>query len=327
MDANDMGRRRFLLLASAALLGLGAWLLKKPPPLPSHEEPAQGQFADSEPVGAATSSQSLVAAAPTAPVPTLPLPPPGLPVAAIFEPLKAAADAGDGVAACRLAVELLECEGLHRSAAVDAGSEELEDMLSGQGKLDAANNVAGFELQQLQARRRCAGITEAQRALGARYLRQGAEAGVAEAMVRYADGQVFGTSASVYGFLRHPEFERWRRDAPVFLQRALRQGDASAALVMMVAHSDDNSVFAALVPDDAEAAQSFRSLLALLRGSPSRPHTALQPAALARANAHARRMHLDHFQGRQLPATTSLSASLAPAWSRKDDPQQRAPCQ
>ena len=328
MNANDMRRRRFLvLMALAALLGFGARQLKEPSSWPGHEASAQGHVPNSPSTGAATSSPELAAAAPAAPAPTSSLPPPGSPVAAIFDQLKAAADAGDGVAACRLAVELLACESLQQFAAADAGGEALEDALSRQGNLEGANSVASFELRQLQSRRQCAGITEAQRALGARYLRQGAEAGVAEAMVRYADGQVFGNPGSVYGVLRHPEFDRWRRDAPVFLQRALREGDTSAAFVLMVANSDDNSLFAALVPDDAEAAQSFRSLLGHLRGGPAGPQTGLDPAALARANAQGLRMHLDHFQGRQVPAATSLTASLTPAWSRKDDPGQRAPCQ
>lgn len=181
-----------------------------------------------------------------------PLPPLDMPVAAMFDDLKQRAERGDALASCRLAVELIGCGQTELLTQPDflEYSEDSENELMKEGLVTAANSVASLQIRQLESLKRCAGISESQRKLAGSYLAQAARAGIDEAMIRYAEGQGLETGNSIFGMLQDKAFDQWRRDAPEFLQKALRGGEPAAVFVLFTASSDDNSLIGGLIADD-----------------------------------------------------------------------------
>lgn len=259
----------------------------------------------------------------------LPLPALDVPVAAMFGELKQRADGGNALAACRLAVELIQCGQVTQSAGTEAmqNAATAERDLAKAGMATAANRVAAMQLRQLESEKRCAGISESQSKLAGTYLAQAARAGIDEAMIRYADGQGFGTENSMFGMLRDPGLDQWRRDAPRFLRKALENGEPSAAVILMSAYSDDNSLIGGLIADDPVQFYSYRALIDLLRGKPPSPRTDLTPAQTAEALARSARMHADYFNNAILSEPGALQSPMTSARPRQEGAPPRRPCE
>ena len=312
-------------LAVCMLVGTFAWVWK------------QGRTDDpdtaSKPVADAT--VTAVASNPahdsgnTNPTAQQPLPALDLPVAAMFNELKQRADRGDALASCRLAVELIECNQAAQFAGITAmqNAAASEHDLAAAGMDEAAEHIAAMQLQQLEGEKRCAGISESQRELAGIYLAQAASAGVGEAMIRYSEGQGLRAQNSIFGMLRDLGFDQWRRDAPRFLHKALVNGEPSAAVILMSAYSDDNSLIGGLIADDPVQFYSYRLLIDRLRGKPPSPRTELTPQQTAEALARSARMHADYFNNAILTEPDAFQSPVTPRWARQAGAPRRRPCE
>ena len=259
----------------------------------------------------------------------LPLPPVDRPVAAIFDELKKRADQGDALASCRLAVELLECRQVEQLAQSGylQNSESAENALADAGMSAHADSMAAMQMKHLESVNRCAGINESQRKLAGQLLAQAAEAGVGEAMIRYAEGQVLDTRNSAFGMFQDKAFDEWRRDAPRFLHKALQGGEPSAVLILMTAYSDDNSLIGGLIPDDPIQAHTYRLLRERLRGKSEAMKTDLPPSQVALAQADSARLHAEYFNNAILTAPDAFQSPMTPAWARPDGAAPPRPCE
>ena len=227
-----------------------------------------------------------------------PLPPVDAPLAVILEPLAARADAGDGKAACRLAMELIRCQAaLFHAGITSFDTGKLEAELEASGKLDAADEVAANAIEQVRVAQECLAVPGHLQDRGPHYLGQAARAGEPEAMVRYADSQLWAPDGR--GIFVHPEFEGWRRDAPGMIQRAFAAGVPESALVMMDAYMSDFGLVGAMIPNDSVKHEATRMLMARLHGWSYQPAaSALDAAGQARAGELARQWHEGPFKGR-----------------------------
>lgn len=292
-------RRAFGLAAVAALalLAVATW-----------QREASITPTDSSHVSLGGEAEPLVTASgasqprPVEPADAEPLPPEDRPLAAILGPLAARADAGDRKAACRLGMELLRCEHLQDHAALVAPAPAPPD---DEDARKAKRNSASVdflmrELAWIEERlAQCKAVPSTLAREGARYLEQAALAGEPEAMVRYAEGQHWPPSGR--GAMAGPSFDRWRRNAPGMMRRALEAGYPDAAFALMIAYQDDGGFHAALIPDDPEQAAVIGLLYARLYGSQGMEGRLRGMDAASQANAirQAEAMHREYFQGRR----------------------------
>ena len=245
------------------------------------------------------------------------LPSPDALIGRTFDALRYRADAGDAPAACRLAVDLLTCRNLPLMQGLAGipgpGGQDNETAFARQGDLATANFFAEAKLSAIAARRRCAGITPPQMALGPAYLRKAALAGVGDALVRYADGQAFDP-ARMFAMLRDPLFDAWRKEAPGLARQALRQGNPAAVYLLYGAYSGDGSLFAGLIDNDPLQAAVFRSLIERLHGRVPQGNMTLTVAQQAQASAIAASMHRQYFGNRvfSVDELASVATALRP---------------
>lgn len=226
------------------------------------------------------------------------LPPVDAPLSAIVEPLVARADGGDSKAACRLAMELLRCEALAFYETIPAfNGPSQEARLEAKGQLDAADRVAAAEIARIRLMQECRTIPSGLRGRGGHYLGQAARAGEPEAMVRYADSQLWPPDGR--GIYSDPEYDRWRRDAPAMLHRAFAAGVPEAVIVLMTAYQGDYGGVGSIIPNDPVKGEALRMLTVRMHGVPDRrtPGT-LDATSLARASALAKQWHEGPFKGR-----------------------------
>lgn len=243
-----------------------------------------------------------------------PPPPERAPVARIFEALKQRADAGDAHAACRLAVDLVRCRSLPMMQAVASTPAEdghdNETDFARKGNLAAANFFAEAKLRLLEAQERCKDVSKKQTAFAAKYLRQAARAGISDAIVRYADGQAFDTMA-MFGMLRDPAFDAWRREAPELAMQALRQGNPKVVPILYAAYSSDAALCGGLIRDDPVQARAYLVLLTKLKNAPPPRAGSLTPAQLDAADALATWIYREDFHGRSLSGEQLASFEAA----------------
>ena len=308
MDASRIRRA----VVVACILCLGAWLFR------TFELHRPGSATTTGVITAALAAPAVATTVPTSSGHTAsasePLPPADAPAAKVFDGLKQRADAGDAHAACRLAIELLRCRNLPLMQMVagssDAGGDDNEAAFARKGNLAAANFFAQAKLDVIAAWQRCKDVPPAQTALAAFYLRQSARAGIADAIVRYVDGQAFDPRA-MFGVLQDPSFDAWRREAPALALRALHQGDPAAVVLLYSAYSSDGALFAGLVRDDPVQARAYRVLLQRLHNRPSHADASLTPPQQEAADALAARMYHEDFHDRALPDSEIESAETA----------------
>lgn len=238
------------------------------------------------------------------------LPPPSAPLAQSLPALRAAADAGDRHAACRLGRELLRCEQLAQWDTLLARGGDWEARAEAEGNLVGANQAAEEKLWRLERLQQCRGVPAGVLGEGARYLRQSALAGDPYAMVAYAEGHHWGPS--VRGVAVGEDFDRWRREAPGMIHAALRAGNPSAAFILSINYSDDTGFLSALIPNDPHRAYTFHLLTVRLFGTreyPSRAR-ALDAATVERARREADAMHARYFGGRRFPQSQMMQYPL-----------------
>lgn len=231
-----------------------------------------------------------------------PLPPENAPLAGIIGTLASRADAGDSKAACRLGMELLRCEQLEDYASIltapsDPPKDEVGDSArQGSAVDDYMKRERAWILERLE---QCEAVPAALLAEGPRYLEQAALAGEPEAMVRYAEGHHWPPSGR--SMMVGQDFDRWRRNAPGMMRRALEGGYPGAAFLLMIAYQDDFGFHAALVPNDPYQSMVMNLLYARLYGSQGMAafYRNMDAASQARAIKEAEAMHQQYFQGRK----------------------------
>lgn len=290
-----MSKRRMLAIIAAValgLLGLGAWL----------REPAATPAAHVEQVGRADAGPTAIAPDESPRPPPRkrnpePLPPQGTPIALIADALQARADAGDSLAACRLGIELVRCQQLEQAKAIQwADGLPPDESLARRGQLDAADRFAEIEIRKIQLGQHCDALDPALVARATHYLRSAARAGEPEAMLRYATGAHHG-SVGQMGFIRDPDFEIWRREAPGMLLRAAQAGRLDAVGQLRMGYRSDSAPYAALIPDDPLQARAWSLLEARLEGRDPPERENDDPAAERQAEDLARQWHQRHFKG------------------------------
>lgn len=185
------------------------------------------------------------------PAPRQPLPP--------VPALVARADSGDARAACQLAAELHLC----REQAV---------MARGQPSPPAE-----------PASERCAVLLERHVGQHFAWLRQAAFAGEPEAMLRYAVGEAFGMPGESYAFLRSPDFDTWRREAPAMLQTLFEAGYPEVLVYLMLSADPlFGGQLGNLLPPDPVRERAWLELLATLAEGEGEGEQAMLAALLAR---------------------------------------------
>lgn len=300
--------RTALLAAGAGALGLGTWLTSRTPAPAStaHERmvaPAiPGTTGTSPPIEATRVAVDAPIDAPSA----APQPPWDTPLDALWSALQGPARAGDARAACRLAIETLRCA--HATAGMAAFASSPEDttgelaaLLAFEGSPSSASqDAAGLDpeaqaalaLMQDRLERvaaRCDGLSDERATASLALLRSAALAGQPDAQVLYAGGE--GWFLSIPGALGRPEFEQWRREAPLVVARMLDAGHPDAPGLLAGAYSGQTWL-SGLYEPDPERAAAYLFLSARLMGKPEAAESQLrersvEERALARQRSDA----------------------------------------
>ena len=314
------------MLVVLAMLA-GAWLLYPRAPKPT------AAVAPSAAVAPVAVAPDAVAPPPAPSAPNLPpLPPREARVQDVLPTLQARADAGDGIAACRLSVELMRCQLVGRKFSDRQTSLEYQ-LARHRAKQDPqALAAAEGELAKLRAEKAsCALLPEGLANRAQHYLRAAALAGEPMSRLRYAAGAGFDDTNS-YDHLVSPAFDQWRLEAETLMQQSLAEGNPVAVLALTNAYSADHGFFAGLVANDEFQTQAYARLLQRVFGESlaTFPFPLPQPSAdapdAARADALAAQWHQDHFGGRQhdlmeLMVTQASSPWMEPASATAgDDP-------
>lgn len=288
----DRRLRVALVTVALGVAALGLWLLfvarntgealLTNAPTPVESRPRGASSPDS------TQPRRAVAA-------SAPLPLPGTPIAQVIAALKPRADAGDSRAACRLAVEMLRCRHLEEASQYVPGDGlPFDESLARRGNLDAADRFAEMEIRKIRLTQQCAAVDSALLQLAPGYLADAAFAGETEAMLRYAIGEQHGISGSS-AFVRDPDFERWRRESPGMLLRAVQAGRPEAVNMLGLAYRSDDSPFAGLIADDPVQGLAWGLVFSRLSGATQPAFESSDPDVQARASALAREWHARYF--------------------------------
>ena len=291
---NDRRSRRLAAVALATVLigvAVVAWRVRlwprpAPPPPPAATAAQTDASADvllRVPVGAPSANRTAVV-----------FPPHGTPVAEMVAVLKPAAAAGDARAACRLAAELYFC----RIAEMHVQGKLTETVAAARGDVEIPSEDGDLDVAMVDTERACRELPPELHARADAWLASAARAGNIEAMVQYIQGS-FLFRRSAHDFIAHPEFDRWRRDAPVMLEQLLRAGVPEAAFLMMIGTSADLGLAAAVIPDDPVRNLAAMILMRRLRGTATRPNgDRFDAATVRRAQALAATWHHEYFDDR-----------------------------
>lgn len=310
-----MSRRplRPLLVLCCLLLATGAWVLRPEPPRegPGTAEPPSDSAIEDDPVAPATAAGGPAARRPADPSPPLPpLPAPGLPLAEQLDALVARADAGDGHAACRLAMRLQRCG--HASRVVERLHAHMAgfDAVVARETPERAARLDDMLDAHQSALRDCAGLSPALQSRAGEYLRQAALAGVPDAMISYAAGHHLDFGGGVayvgagggfggdYAWLRDPAFETWRREAPRMMDAALADGRLDAVHLLHIAYFPERGPLLPLrliLPADPVRAAALERLQQLLFNSRGLTRVDVTPAQAHDAAELAGRWHREYF--------------------------------
>lgn len=288
----DRRVRAALVTVALGAVALGVWMLWPAPP--SGEAARTTAPAPAEPADRGTGSPKDTLSRPSVDT-SAPLPLPGTPIAQVITALKPRADAGDSRAACRLAVELLRCRHLQEySQFVSLDGVPTDVALADKGHSDIADQFAEMQIRQIRMGEQCAAIEPALLELADGYLANAAFAGEPEAMVRYATGAHHGIAGSS-AFIRDPDFERWRRESPGMLLRAVQAGRLDAVALLGAAYRSDLTPYAGLVADDPVQALAWGIVYSRLSGATQPAFESSDPDIQARASALASQWHASYF--------------------------------
>ena len=142
-------------------------------------------------------------------------------------------------------------------------------------------------------------------------LRQAANAGEPEAMLRYARGEGFGISGDSFSYLRSPHFDTWRREAPAMLDSLLEAGYPEAAVYRMMANDGlMGGPLANLLRSDPVQDRAYDELFILLNEDSDiaamlrmRHPSEADSLVTAQARQQAERWHQENFRGRTFDFT------------------------
>ena len=306
-------------LAAAMALGIAAlalWWLQRDPVAARTAEAATPAGLDAE--SASAGSGPGINAPGRAGAPGVPLPPRDTPLGQLWAELQAPAQAGDSGAACRLALETVRCVSAVRIAEMMAPVQADEPSeLQTLRDFEAAPGSFGrpAEAQDPQTRaalddtarrasaaaRRCEGLTQDRAETALALLRAAAWAGQPDAQAVYAAGE--GWFLSLPGAMGRPEFEQWRREAPLVVARMLDEGHPEAPGLLAGAYSSQTWL-GGLYDADLERAAAYLFLNTRLMGKPEMAERLLDhvPAGVkARARQQANALYERHYQGRSVP--------------------------
>jgi len=243
------------------------------------------------------------------------LPPRNTPIEGLWSALQDRAQAGDSRAACRLAIETIRCAtAIQVSAAVlqpsSAVRGELQALIDFErsptsfAQTDEAEDaqapvaLEGFSSQVEAAAARCEGMSSERASSALTFLRASALAGQADAQTVYAAGE--GWFLALPDAMASPEFDQWRREAPLVVARMLDAGHPDAPGLLAGAYSDQTWL-AGLYDYDIERAAAFLMLNTRLMDKPGIAEQQLRnisPAARARAREQSDALYSKHYQGR-----------------------------
>ena len=247
--------------------------------------------------------------------PPAPLPARDAPLSTIAVQLDALASNGDSRAACRLAVELLRCAEIESwmEEIARQGSPDIFELSSeSAGDFDRADNWANEEIWRIRQQEQCRLLPQAMHDQAWGRLREAALAGEPEAIIRYASSPQVGMGMG-NGFLHHPGFDDWRREAPAMVRRLFRAGDRDAAMLLMLTSLGDMDPLSGLIGGDQQTMLAFRLLHWRMRSDapPPPPMTRYSAIEIEQATRQADAWHRDYFGGRLFP-----SARATEKWRR-----------
>lgn len=257
----------------------------------------------------------------------LSLPPANVPLNEIHDLLRQRADAGDGKAACRLAIELLRCRFSKNMSNYYSSKSAGPDLAAENGitlkdKLFTQNSEDEQHIRYLEKNRSCSNISDEQYKQAFKYLRQGAYAGEPDALVPYIDGAGLAPDFSA---MRDRNFDTWRSDAVSLADSALRRGVPESLTLLGSAYTDDVSMFGGLVENDPFQAEVMRQLyFQLFSVAPSPTSNLLTPEQKQSALRKSKELFADNFHN-QVVARTNASKRLQFAMSLKKD--DKPPCE
>ncbi len=240
----------------------------------------------------------------------LPLPPANMPLNEIYRLLQRRADAGDGKAACRLAIELIRCrQALHRSKYM-SGDTDIEGSDGGtplkpSDKLRMANSIDEERLTVMEKVQSCGKVPANLSKQTFKYLRQAANASQPDAMMAYADGQGLDDTGG-FAMIRSNDFDVWRRDAIPVAQRALQLGVPEAVFLFSNGYSEDNAFFSSMVVDDAIHAETMKLLRLRIEGKALPVQTTLDASGYQRALSESDAMFRNYFRGQVQPKVSFM---------------------
>jgi hypothetical protein len=333
-------KRSLVLVATVLLLlfvvfGVGGWRIRVPGTAHPAAMAREGSPSVTPDLAAESARTASASGTPVANVSTVPLPAADLPVAAVLPELRRRANAGDARAGCRLAFELIRCAAyVDGREPVDRWLRKREEEAAAIKIFDGrphADQLAEQQILLAGRAKECAEVPVAQFAQIDDDLYRAAASGNLEAMLRYIDGQGFGLVGShvpsIYpdmGYLHHPGFERWRREAPRMAQALLNAGEPAVLFLLSDAYSNDESPFAGLYPDDRARAWAYVEFQRGRIGRPQRDPSALTPAERAAAAAIEQELLAGPMRD-VVPDPRALDAVMHPAYSFARD--QTAACE
>jgi hypothetical protein len=323
------------------VVALAWWLLQRAPTTVASPRDVEASTTPA-PASAPTSMFDEPNPATQAPVT---LPPRDIALDRLWSTLQRPAQAGDAGAACRLAIETLRCVGAVRMAAVltaqpAAKPGELQTLLDFEDAPSSFGRPAGPEDPRSEAAlnavnqranaaaRHCEGLSPERAFASLALLRAAALAGQPDAQAVYAAGE--GWFLSIPGGMGRPEFEQWRREAPMVIARMLDAGHPEAPGLLAGAYSGQTWL-SGLYDTDLERATAYLLLNARLMGRPETAERQLAkvPAEItARARQQAEALYARHYEGRAVgKATFYLGAGVRMLQSDIFDGETKpAPC-
>ena len=258
----------------------------------------------------------------------LPLPLANIPLSEVYDLLQMRADAGDGKAACRLAIELLRCRHSKNASKYfldqSADMSLLETNDSPKDKLSSQNAMDERRLEILEKNKSCQNISDDQYKQVFKYLRQAAYAGESDALVPYIEGVGLGNDLSfIRG--RGGNFDAWRSDALPLTQLALQQGLPESVVFLSSGYAEDLGLFSALLEDDPYQAEVMRQLyfqLFSITPTPLDSHLTIEQNQ--RALLKSKELFANNFHGKVI-ARIEASKRVRSTMSLKKD--EKAPCE
>lgn len=256
----------------------------------------------------------------------LPLPPANIPLSEVYDLLQTRADAGDGKAACRLAIELLRCRHSKNVSkyflAQSVDYNLLEANVSLKDKLTSQNALDERRLVYLEKNKSCNNISDDQYKQVFKYLRQGAYAGEPDALVPYIDGTGLGNDLS---FIRDRNFDVWRSDALPLIEAALHRGLPESVVFLSSGYVEDLGLFSALLEDDPFRAEVMRQLyFQLFSIAPTATDNKLTMEQNSAALRKSKELFVNNFRGQVVARSDAAKRLRSAISSKKED---KVPCE